>query len=230
MSLYSFPEFGEYFYDHCFQLFIRYIICFIRVFFFPWILVLIFCLKHILMSYYFVWLSLFVFITLGIISYLPSLKIHCYVGVVSHSGFQSQPRGLVFLMLDLRTGVPNVVLKQLFFFRKDSQAHDVRSLLPPWCPLLGHLQGIWVPTRLLLFPSYPSQSVFFFFFFLIFFIVQESFCILQVFLRIVLQVLITLVCSWEKVSLEFSYSTILILSSTNLYFNVVHFSISPFYS
>ena len=137
-------------------------------FFFPWILVLIFCLKHILMSYYFVWLSLFVFITLGIISYLPSLKIHCYVGVVSHSGFQSQPRGLVFLMLDLRTGVPNVVLKQLFFFRKDSQAHDVRSLLPPWCPLLGHLQGIWVPTRLLLFPSYPSQSVFFFSFFLYF--------------------------------------------------------------
>ena len=72
--------------------------------------------------------------------------------------------------------------------------------------------------------------VFFFFFFFIFFIVQESFCILQVFLRIVLQVLITLVCSWEKVSLEFSYSTILILSSTNLYFNIVHFSISPFYN
>ena len=151
------------------------------------------------------------------------------MGVVSHNGLQSQPRGLVFLMLDLRTGVPNVVLKQLFFFRKDSQAHDVRSPLPPWCPLLGHLQGIWVPTRLLLFPSYPSQGVFFFFFF-IFFIVQESFCILQVFLRIVLQVLITLVCSWEKVSLEFSYSTILILSSTNLYFNIVHFSISPFYN
>lgn len=47
----------------------------------------------------------------------------------------------------------------------------------------GSLQGMWVPTRLLLFPSYPSQSVLlFFFFFFIFFIVEESFCILQVFL------------------------------------------------
>lgn len=107
------------------------------------------------------------------------------MGVVSHNGFQSQPRGLVFLMLDLRTGVPNVVLKQLFFFRKDSQAHDVRS---PRDVLF------WVTcraceSRLDCFSS-PATHLrvccwllfFFFFFFFIFFIVEESFCILQVFL------------------------------------------------
>ena len=94
---------------------------------------------------------------------------------------------------------------------------------------LGYLQGMWVPTRLLLVPCYPSQSVFFFFLlyilhsrrYMLFFSLFSE--------RIVLQILITLVCSWEKVNLEFSYSTIL-MSFTNLYFNIVHSSISPFYS
>ena len=85
---------------------------------------------------------------------LGFFQLSCY----SHC-FSNQLRGLIFLVLDHRPGVPNKWFKLL--------TPQGRSLLIPLSPfntppLLCPLQGAWVLTLSLLFPSYPTPCGSFF--------------------------------------------------------------------
>lgn len=66
--------------------------------------------------------------TLGVISYLPSLKITSLCGSCKPQWFPKPAKGAYLPDAGSQDRGSQCGAKQLFFFRKDSQAHDVPLL------------------------------------------------------------------------------------------------------